>query len=457
MPQSDPSLTALILAAGMGTRMKSKKPKVMHPVAGRPMVGHVLDRVTAAGAGQIAVVVGPDMVDVRKAVAPHPCYEQVDRLGTAHAVLAAADMLSGSNAPDDVLVVFGDTPLLKTETLTAMVETRRQETEVGVVVLGFEPVEPGAYGRLILNGHGELERIVEAKDASPDELAVGVCNAGVMLIDGRRALDWLQRIGNDNAKGEFYLTDIVAMARSDGAKVRVVTGAEEEVLGVNSRLELAEAERIFQARRRQEVMAGGVTLVDPETVYLASDTVFGRDVTVGPNVFFGPGVEVADDVEIRAFCHIEGAKIGPSAVIGPFARLRPGADLAADVHIGNFVEVKNAVLGAGSKANHLSYVGDAKVGTGVNIGAGTITCNYDGYFKSQTVIEDGAFIGSNTALVAPVTVGAGAIVGAGSTIAKPVAQGALSLTRAPQKALVGWAERFNRKRAAEKATAKKDA
>ena len=447
--------TAVVLAAGLGTRMKSDLPKVLHPVAGRPMVGHVLATLGEIGADHAVVVVGEGMDGLSQAVRPHPTAIQGDRLGTAHAVLAARDFIQAHPA-DDLVVLYGDTPLITADTLRAMLAARRSPARPGVVVLGFAPADPGPYGRLILDADGALEEIVEARDATPEQLAVTLCNSGVMVIDGARALNWLGRIGNDNAKGEYYLTDIVAIARAEGAAAAVVTGDADEVLGVNSRIELAEAEAIAQRRLRARAMAEGATMTDPQTVYLSWDTVLGRDVTIGPNVVFGPGVRIADNVEIRGFCHIEGATVAAGAVIGPFARLRPGADLAAGVHIGNFVEIKASRLGEGTKANHLSYVGDSEVGAGVNIGAGTITCNYDGHVKSKTVIGDGAFIGSNTALVAPVTVGAGAIVGAGSAISKNVGAGALAVTRSEQKEVQGWADRFNAKQRREKQNRKKE-
>ena len=446
--------TAVVLAAGLGTRMKSATPKVLHPVAGRPMIGHVMATLAQAGIDRAVAVIGEGMEAVADAAAPHATALQIDRLGTAHAVLAAREFIA-ANPADDLIVLYGDTPLITAETVDTMLAARQAAPQPGVVVLGFEPDDPGPYGRLILGADGSLEQIVEARDATPEQLAVGLCNSGVMVIDGARALDWLDRIGNDNAKGEYYLTDVVAIARADGAAAAVVIGDPDEVLGVNSRIELAEAEAIAQDRLRARAMEDGATLTDPLTVYFSWDTVLGRDVTVGPNVVFAPGVRVGDNVEIRAFCHLEGATVAEGAVIGPFARLRPGADLGEGVRIGNFVEIKAADLAPGVKVNHLSYVGDSIVGAGANIGAGTITCNYDGHFKSKTVIGEGAFIGSNTALVAPVTVGAGAIVGAGSAIAKDVAAGALAVTRAPQKEANGWADRFNKKRAAEKAAQKK--
>lgn len=447
--------TAVVLAAGLGTRMKSDLPKVLHPVAGRPMVAHVLATLGEIAADHTVVVVGDGMDGLIRAVAPCPTAVQTDRLGTAHAVLAAQDFIQEHPA-DDLVILYGDTPLITPRTLKTMLDTRRAESNPGVVVLGFEPEDPGPYGRLILDDDGGLEAIVEARDATPEQAAIGLCNSGVMVIDGARALDWLDRIGNDNAKGEYYLTDVVAIARAEGAPAAVVTGDADEVLGVNSRAELAAAEAIAQNRLRNRAMAGGATLTDPASVFFSWDTELGRDVTIGPNVVFGPGVRVADKVEIRPFCHIEGATIAAGSVIGPFARLRPGADLGIGVRIGNFVEIKAATLADGVKVNHLSYVGDSEVGKNANIGAGTITCNYDGHFKSKTIIGEGAFIGSNTALVAPVTVGARAIVGAGSAIAKDVAEGALSVTRAEQKEAKGWADRFNARRRKEKQDQKKE-
>ncbi|MEK9673296.1 MAG: bifunctional UDP-N-acetylglucosamine diphosphorylase/glucosamine-1-phosphate N-acetyltransferase GlmU [Rhodospirillaceae bacterium] len=451
---ADPASTnAVILAAGMGTRMMSAMPKVMHPVAGRPMVRHVMAMLEQAGAETIITVVGPGMDEVVHETRPHPAAVQTERLGTAHAVLAAKDLIAAAPA-DTLLVLFGDTPLIRPETISRMLARRASPDAPGVVVLGFEPEDPGAYGRLITGPGGNLEKIVEAKDASADELAVGLCNSGVMAIDGKKVLDWLGRIGDANAKKEFYLTDIIETAIRDGAHAAVVMGDADEVLGVNSRTDLAAAEAAMQDRLRAHAMAGGATLTDPGSVFFSWDTVLGRDVSVGPNVVFGAGVTVGDDVTIRAFCHIEGAAIGPGAIVGPFARLRPGTVLERNVHIGNFVEVKASVMGEGAKANHLTYIGDSEVGAGANMGAGTITCNYDGHFKSKTVIGRGAFIGSNTALVAPVTIGDGAIIGAGSAIVKDVAADALAVTRAKQAEVQGWAKRFNTKRGAEKAAAK---
>jgi bifunctional UDP-N-acetylglucosamine pyrophosphorylase/glucosamine-1-phosphate N-acetyltransferase len=446
-------IAVIVLAAGMGTRMKSSLPKVMHRVAGRPMVSHLLDTVAALQPSKVAVVIGPDMDGVAKTVSPHPTVVQADRLGTGHAVAQVRQVLAGFTGT--VLILYGDTPLMTVETLTAMMERRRQPEDPAVVVLGFRPADPGHYGRLIV-GAGGLEAIVEHKDATETQRAVTLCNSGVMAVDGARLFDWIDRLTNDNAKGEYYLTDIVALARADGRACGFVEGAEEELLGINSRVELAAAEAIVQARLRRAAMDGGATLTDPDSVFFSWDTKLGRDVVIGPQVVFGTGVSVGDGVEIRAFSHIEGATVESGAMIGPFARLRPGAHVGADVHVGNFVEIKNAVLETGAKVNHLTYVGDARVGARANIGAGTITCNYDGYTKSFTDIGAGAFIGSNSSLVAPVTIGDGAIVGAGSVINKSVAPGALAVARGKQTEVSGWADRFRSTRRAELAGEKKE-
>lgn len=443
------NVAAIILAAGKGTRMKSGLPKVLHPLAGRPMIRHLLATAEGLSPARLVVVVGPDMEDVAAAVEPHRTVVQAEQLGTGHAVLVARDALHG--ASDDVLVLYGDTPLITRETIERMLAVRRQKPHPAVVVLGFRPTDRSRYARLVTASGGALERIVEAADASAEELEIELCNSGVMAIDGGKLEGLLQRIGRNNAKNEYYLTDVVALARQDGLSCAYVEAPSEELLGINSRAELAAAEAVLQQRLRAAAMAKGVTLVAPETVWLCHDTRLGRDVTIGPNVVFGPDVEVADNVEIRAFCHIEGARIASGAVIGPFARLRPGADIGRSAHIGNFVEVKNAVIEAGAKANHLTYLGDAHVGAGANVGAGTITCNYDGFFKYRTEIGAGAFIGSNTALVAPVKIGEGAIVGAGSVITRDVPADALALERARQGEVPNWASDFRAKKTAEKA------
>ncbi len=447
---SDRQIAAVILAAGLGTRMKSAIPKVLHRVAGKPMVGHILTALEGLGAARTVVVVSPGMPQVADYVAPAATAEQDPPLGTGHAVMAARGALAGFDG--DVLVLFGDTPLLTGETMRTMVEARRGADDPAVVVLGFRPDDPSDYGRLVEGADGTLEAIVETRDATDAQRGIPLCNAGIMAIDGARLGDLLDAIGNDNAKGEYYLTDIVAIARGKGWNcVAVETDDPDEVMGVNSRAGLAEAEAAMQKRLRARWMAEGVTLTDPETVWFSADTILGRDVTVGQNVVFGPGVTIGDNVEIRPFCHIEGARVESGAIIGPYARLRPGADIGREVHIGNFVEVKEARLDEGAKANHLSYIGDSFVGAGANIGAGTITCNYDGFLKSRTEIGAGAFIGSNTALVAPVRVGAGAITGAGSVITREVAENALAVTRAPQEERAGWALKYRLRKQAEKA------
>lgn len=454
---------AIVLAAGLGTRMKSDRPKVMHPLGGRPMINHLLATLDKIHVDETVVVVGPDMPGLEAAVAPRKTAVQYDRAGTGDAVRVGLEALGPFKG--NILVVFGDTPLIREQTLNAMLEAREAQDGVPqtaplptIVVLGFEPDEPGAYGRLVLDDEdGELMAIVEANDASPEEREIGLCNSGVMCFDGAMLGQFLARLSNDNAKGEYYLTDCVGFAREDGFRCVVVEGDEEELIGVNSRVELAQAEVILQDMLRDKAMKGGATLIDPSTVYFSFDTKIGRDVVIEPNVFFGPGVKVGDRVHIKAFSHIEGATLAPGCTVGPFARLRPGANLAEDVKIGNFVELKNVRLDPGAKVSHLSYIGDAHVGADANIGAGTITCNYDGFLKHTTTIEKGAFIGSNTALVAPVTIGAGAIVGAGSTITRDVDADAIVATRAEQKSAPGAAERFRERKRAEKANrSKKD-
>jgi len=443
---------AIVLAAGLGTRMKSDLPKVLHPLAGRPMIQNLLAGLAEIGVDDVVVVVGKGAEAVEAAVRPHPCALQADQLGTGHAVLQARDALAGADGTygGDVLILFGADPLITPETFAAMLARRRADDPPAVVVLGFRPEDPALYGRLKTDAAGGLEAIVEARDASPEELEIPLCNSGVMCVAGEHLFPLLAQVTNANKKKEYYLTDIVGLARAAGLSCAVIEGAAEELIGVDDRADLARAEAVMQGRLRARAMAEGATLLDPASVYFSFDTKLGKDVTVGQNVVFGPGVSVGDNVEIRPFCHIEGAEISAGAIVGPFARLRPGAKLGPDVHIGNFVEVKNATLEAGAKANHLSYIGDAHVGEKANIGAGTITCNYDGYFKHMTEIGAGAFIGSNTALVAPVKVGAGAITGAGSAISKDVPADALSVTRAPQRDAKGWAAKFRAAKQAEK-------
>ena len=436
------NIAAILLAAGQGTRMKSAKPKVMHALAGRPMILHLLDMVRSLDAAQSVVVVGPGMEEIGAAVAPVPTVLQQDRLGTGHAVAQAKPLLKDFEGT--VLVLYGDTPLITPATIQAMLDRRLVSPHPSVVVLGFRPKDPAEYGRLVFGANG-LQAIVEYKDATPQQRDIPLCNSGVMAIDGKHLFGLLDKLGNDNAKGEYYLTDIVKLAVAHGLTASYVEADEEELLGVNSRAELAEAEALVQRRLRVKTMAGGVTLVDPASVTLHWDTKLGQDVTVGPNVVFGPGVTVADNVEIRPFCHLEGVTIASGAQIGPFARLRPGAEIGENAHIGNFVEVKKATVEAGAKVNHLTYIGDARVGAGANVGAGTITCNYDGFGKYFTDIGQGAFIGSNSSLVAPVKIGDGAVVGAGSVITKDVASDALAVGRGTQMELPGWAQRFRDK------------
>jgi bifunctional UDP-N-acetylglucosamine pyrophosphorylase/glucosamine-1-phosphate N-acetyltransferase len=454
MPQR---IASVILGAGLGTRMASGVAKVLHAVGGLALVGHVGRAVGVLGAERVAVVVGPGMGAVVEAAraglgaAAVVGVEQAERKGTGHAVLMARAALRGCSGP--VVVVFGDTPLIRGETLRGLAEG--VAAGHAVMVAGMRPLDPGAYGRLVLAADGTLERIVEAKDATAEERAIPLCNAGAMALDGAVMWELLERIEPNNTKGEYYLTDVVALARAKGLRCGVIEAAFEEAVGVNSRLELAEVEALFQARKRKEAMLGGATLVDPASVWFSHDTVLGRDVVVGPHVVFGPGVTVGDNVAIKGFCHLEGCTIAAGAQVGPFARLRPGAAIGAEAHIGNFVEIKAAVVGAGAKVNHLSYVGDAEVGAKANVGAGTITCNYDGFTKAKTVIGAGAFIGSNTALVAPVSVGAGAIVAAGSVIVADVAPDALAVARGKQEEKPGWAARFRALKAAAKLKSKR--
>lgn len=443
-------LAAIVLAAGQGTRMKSDLHKVLHPIAGRPMLAHLLASVAGLGARTL-VVVGARREQVEAAATPlgAEIVEQREQLGTGHAVRQAEAALGGFAG--DVLILYGDVPLVRAETMQAMVARLHGEDRPAAVVLGFRPSEPGAYGRVIADADGRIAKMVEFKDASPQERAVDLCNSGLMAVRGEDLFALLARVGNANAAGEYYLPDIVMLAAEDGRHAAVIETDATQVTGVNSRGELAALEAQWQVARRTQAMADGATLIAPETVWFAHDTVVGRDVTIEPNVVFGPGVRVADGATIRAFSHLEGATVGAHADVGPYARLRPGTVLGEKAKVGNFVEMKKATLGTGAKANHLSYIGDADVGAGANIGAGTITCNYDGFLKYRTTIGEGAFIGSNSALVAPVSIGAGAIVGAGSTVTQDVAADALALVRAPQTAKPGWAAKFRQVMAARKA------
>jgi bifunctional UDP-N-acetylglucosamine pyrophosphorylase/glucosamine-1-phosphate N-acetyltransferase len=448
------NVAAVILAAGKGTRMKSDLPKVLHPVAGRPMIRHVLAAAAQLQPAKCVVVIGPDMDAVAAAAAPHPTEVQTERLGTADAVrmaqAALADFRKGT-----VLILFGDTPLITADTLRRMLDARA--AGASVVVLGFRPDDPSGYGRLLLDGADALAAIVEDRDATEEQRAVGLCNGGVMAVDAAKLFALIERVGKNNAKGEYYLTDIIGLAKADGFVCAVVEADADEVMGVDSRAALARAEAAWQKARRRRAMAEGATLLDPDSVWFSFDTDLGRDVTVGPNVFFGPGVTVADNAKIHSFSHLDGVTVHEGAVVGPFARLRPGAVIGRDAHVGNFVEIKNAVLGEGAKANHLTYIGDAEVGAQTNIGAGTITCNYDGYMKHRTVIGKSVFIGSNTAIVAPVTIGDGAVVGAGSTVVRDVPADSLTVARGEQVDRPGRAAALREKLAQQKRAQKKDA
>lgn len=435
---------AVILAAGKGTRMRSDRHKVLHPIGGQPMIHHLLDTLAELGAAREVLVIGDrrDQLEAALEGRDVAIAIQEPQLGTGHAVQAARDSLAGFDGT--LLILYGDVPLVSGATMQALIDARAAGPDV--VVLGFRPPDPGQYGRLVVNAAGHLDAIVEYKDASEDERAIGLCNSGMMAADAALLFDLLDQVGNDNAAGEYYLTDIVAIARARGLDVGVVEADAEELTGVNSRADLAVLEAIFQTRMRAAAMVAGVTLIDPTTVYFAHDTALGRDVVIEPNVVFGPGVSVADGAVVRAFSHLEGATVDQGATIGPYARLRPGAVIGQGARVGNFVEVKKATLEAGAKANHLSYIGDARVGAAANVGAGTITCNYDGFDKHLTDIGAGAFIGSNTALVAPVKVGDGAIVGAGSVVTRDVPADALGVTRAQQKDVEGWARRFRERK-----------
>ncbi|WBH16850.1 bifunctional UDP-N-acetylglucosamine diphosphorylase/glucosamine-1-phosphate N-acetyltransferase GlmU [Sphingomonas radiodurans] len=422
--------------------MKSDLHKVLHPLAGRPMLLHLLDNVAALNPARSVIVVGAGRDQVEAAVAPLgvAVAHQAEQLGTGHAVRQAEQTLR--DFVGDVLILYGDVPFVTAATMRRMIDRLHGEDAPAAVVLGFRPAEPGAYGRVIADADGRIDRMVEYKDASLEERAVTLCNSGLMAARSDDLFALLARVGNDNAAEEYYLPDIVMLAADDGRTSAVIETDSDEVAGINSRGELAAVELVWQQRRRQQAMTDGVSLVAPETVWFSHDTALGRDVTIEPNVVFGPGVTIADRVTIHAFSHLDGANIGEGASVGPYARLRPGTVMEAGSRVGNFVEMKKAVLGRGAKANHLSYLGDAEIGEGANIGAGTITCNYDGYFKYYTKIGAGAFIGSNSALVAPVTIGDGAIVGAGSTVTADVPADALALVRPLQTAKPGWAKRF---------------
>ncbi|MFW2543554.1 bifunctional UDP-N-acetylglucosamine diphosphorylase/glucosamine-1-phosphate N-acetyltransferase GlmU [Primorskyibacter sp. 2E107] len=434
------STALIILAAGKGTRMESDLPKVLHSIAHAPMLWHAMRAGRALDPEATVVVAGHEAAKVEASALDYDpeakVVLQAEQLGTAHAVAQAKDALDGFFG--NAIVLYGDTPFISEATLEAMLEARQTHD---LVVLGFDAADPGRYGRLVTQGEA-LERIVEFKDANEEERAITLCNSGVVCADAATLFALIDAVGNDNASGEYYLTDIIGIGRSQGLSATVVRCDESETLGVNSRAELADAERLFQSRRRAELMADGVSLQAPDTVFLSWDTIIGRDSEIEPNVIFGPDVTVENDVRIRGFSHIEGAHVSRGSTIGPFARLRPGAELAENVHIGNFVEVKNAVLHEGVKANHLTYLGDAEIGARTNIGAGTVTCNYDGVFKHKTTIGEDAFIGSDTMLVAPITVGDGAMTASGSTITEDVPAGALAVARARQEVKPGLAKKL---------------
>jgi len=430
--------------------MKSDLHKVMHPIAGRPMLAHLLGGVRALGPERTIIVLGSGREQVEPLVASEggETVVQEQQLGTGHAVRQAEAMLGGFDG--DILILYGDTPLVEPATMLRMLERLNADDAPAVVVLASRPDDPRNYGRIIAGSDGTIEKMVEHKDATDEERAVDLCNSGLMAVRSADLWPLLSGVENDNASGEYYLPDIVMLAGGVDRRSAVIETGPDEVAGINSRSELAAVEAEWQRRRREQAMADGVSLVAPETVWFSNDTRIGRDTVVEPNVVFGPGVTIGEGVRIRGFSHIEGATVAAGAEIGPYARLRPGAEIGEKAKVGNFVEVKKSRLGKGAKANHLSYIGDAEVGAGANIGAGTITCNYDGYFKYGTNIGEGAFIGSNSALIAPVSIGAGAIVGAGSVVTRDVEADALALGRGEQQVKPGWAARFRAAMSAKK-------
>jgi bifunctional UDP-N-acetylglucosamine pyrophosphorylase/glucosamine-1-phosphate N-acetyltransferase len=435
------SCLAIVLAAGEGTRMRSRLPKVLHPIAGQSMLAHVLSATPKGEGAKLAVVIGPDHQAVAKEVLrmrpEAKIFVQRERLGTAHAVLAAREAIA--SGADDLLVAFGDTPLISAETFSRLRAPLKDGA--ALAVLGFRAVDPSGYGRLLIEG-GQLAAIREHADASAEERKVTLCNAGVMALDGRRALQILDEIGSANAKGEYYLVDAVGIVRQRGGEAVVIETSEDEVRGINTKTQLAEAEAVMQSRLRRAALEAGVTLIAPETVHLAADTTFGNDVTIEPFVVIGPGVSIADGAVIHSFCHIVQCSIGRNAQVGPYARIRPGTSLGDGAKIGNFVEAKASTLGAGVKVNHLSYIGDTEIGANTNVGAGTITCNYDGCAKHKTTIGKGVFVGTNSSLVAPIKIGDGAYVGSGSVITRDVPADAMAVERSPQTIREGGATRY---------------
>ncbi|WP_260484419.1 bifunctional UDP-N-acetylglucosamine diphosphorylase/glucosamine-1-phosphate N-acetyltransferase GlmU [Sphingomicrobium flavum] len=443
-------IAAIVLAAGIGSRMKSRLHKVLHPIAGKTMIDHLLDSVDELQPAQTVVVVGKWREQIEGALSGRDCAFAVqdEQLGTGHAVQQAQSALEGHDGP--VLLLFGDVPMVAPETMRRLVRRLEQEDDPGIVVLAFEPEDMKAYGRVILGEGEQIAHMVEHKDATDEQRACRLCNSGMMAVKGSDLFGWLAKVSNDNKAGEYYLPDIVMIAMEEGRRPVAIGANEAEVTGINSRAELAAAEAQYQRLARMDAMAAGVTLHAPDTVFFSYDTDLANDVVVEPHVVFGPGVKVSEGSRIRAFSHLEGCRIGPDCEVGPYARLRPGAVLEDGAKVGNFVEMKKSTLGKGAKANHLTYLGDASVGAGANIGAGTITCNYDGFNKSQTSIGEGAFIGSNSSLVAPVTIGAGAIVGAGSVVTKDVAPDAIGIARGDQKEFPGKAASFRTRAKAKK-------
>lgn len=442
-------LACIVLAAGKGTRMKSSLPKPLHPIAGLPMVNHVIRAAEELAPEKIVVVIGNDMPQMAEAVAPHAtCIQQVVN-GTGGAVLAAKEHFAGFDG--DILILFGDAPLVTPENLRRMVETRRQLPAVGLAYCGMRVAAPNPYGRMIMDDDGTLKRIVENKDATEEQRKIDLCYGGLLCADGAKLFEWLSQITNDNAQKEYYLTDLPQIARKDNRTTLVVEVSAEDMEGANNRVELAKLEHLMQQRLRQKHMLNGATLIAPETVFFSYDTAIGYDVVIEPNVFFGKGVTVGNNVTIHASSHITGASIADHAEIGPFARLRSGTNVSEEAVVGNFVEIKNTTLRKGAKAKHLTYLGDADIGEKSNIGAGTITCNYDGFLKYKTTIGKEAFIGSNTVLLPPLNIGNGVYTGAGSVISEDLPDNALGISRAPQLVKEGWATEFRRKKMIEKA------
>lgn len=436
-------LGCIILAAGQGSRMNSKIAKPLHKVANLSMVSHVIKNAEALDPEKIVVVIGNDMEDMKAEVAPHATVIQEVANGTGGAVLAAKEYFKGFDG--DILILYGDSPLVSTCTMQKMIDTIRKFPAIGLTFSGMRPENPGRYGRMIKNSDGTLDRIVEFKDATEKEREITLCNGGIVCADATQLFDWLERVDNNNAQNEYYLTDLPVIARKDHRMTHVVEVPVDEMAGANSRQELANLERLMQKQLRDKHMCNGATLVDPETVYFSHDTIVGKDVVIEPDVFFGLGVEIADNVHVKAFSHLEGAKIDQGTEIGPFARVREGSAIGRNVQIGNFVEMKNSTIKDGVKAKHLSYLGNATIGEHTNIGAGTITVNYDGYKKHETTIGDNAFIGSNSSLIAPLNIADGAIIAAGSTITEDVEEGALGITRANQNSVKGFADKHKEK------------